>query len=94
MNGQEVVERFESSEEGTYQAILMDIQMPVLNGYAAAQIIRAGTHPQAAAIPIIALTADAFTEDINRALAAGMNGHVSKPIDFSRLCETLAEWLL
>lgn len=94
VNGQEVVERFESSEEGTYQAILMDIQMPVLNGYAAAQIIRAGTHPQAAAIPIIALTADAFTEDINRALAAGMNGHVSKPIDFSRLCETLAEWLL
>ena len=93
MNGQEAVERFEASEEGTYQAILMDIQMPVLNGYAAAQLIRGGTHPQAAAIPIIALTADAFAEDINRALAAGMNGHVSKPIDFPHLCKTLAEWI-
>ncbi|WP_343250195.1 transporter substrate-binding domain-containing protein [Diplocloster hominis] len=93
VNGQEAVERFEASDEGTYQAILMDIQMPVLNGYAAAQIIRAGTHPQAAVIPIIALTADAFVEDINRALAAGMNGHVSKPIDFPQLCETLAEFL-
>lgn len=93
VNGQEAVERFEASEEGTYQAILMDIQMPVLNGYAAAQLIRGGTHPQAAAIPIIALTADAFAEDINRALAAGMNGHVSKPIDFPHLCKTLAEWI-
>lgn len=89
-NGLEAVKRFEESEESLYQAVLMDIQMPVLNGYEAASRIRACAHPQACTIPIIALTADAFAEDINRALAAGMDGHVSKPVDFTQLCSVLA----
>lgn len=92
-NGGEALERFENSQEGTYQAILMDIQMPVLNGYEAARRIRGSAHPQAGSIPIIALSADAFAEDINRALSSGMNAHVSKPIDFERLCAVLSEQL-
>lgn len=89
-NGEEAAELFELSPAGTYEAILMDIQMPVLNGYEAAEKIRSCGHPQADNIPIIALTADAFAEDINRALLAGMNEHVSKPIDFDRLCTILS----
>lgn len=90
-NGKEALEKFEQSAEGTYQAVLMDIQMPVMNGYEAAKEIRSSSHPQAELIPIIALTADAFVEDINHALAAGMNAHVSKPIDFELLCKILAQ---
>ena len=59
----------------------MDIQMPVMNGYEAAQAIRSSTHPQSATIPIIAMTANAFAEDIKNALSAGMNAHIAKPID-------------
>lgn len=92
-NGREAAELFEQSEEGTWQAILMDIQMPVLNGYEAARRIRACGHPQAKSIPIIALTADAFAEDVNRALAAGMDGHVAKPVDYEELCRVLAGFL-
>ncbi|MCH1982719.1 ATP-binding protein [Ruminococcus sp. OA3] len=88
-NGLEALNMFTASEPGTYQVILMDLQMPVMDGYTAARGIRSSTHPQAAAIPIIALTANAFPEDINRSLAAGMNDHISKPIDYQKLLERL-----
>jgi signal transduction histidine kinase len=79
-NGQEALERFSGSAPGTYDLILMDIQMPVMDGYQATQAIRASSHPQAQTIPIISLSADAFTEDIQRAYASGMDAHVSKPV--------------
>ena len=80
VNGKEALELFTNSDPGTYALILMDIQMPVLDGYQTTQAIRSSTHPQAQTIPIISLSADAFTEDIRRAYASGMNDHVSKPI--------------
>ena len=79
-----------NSDEGTYDAILMDIRMPVMNGYEAAKAIRASGHPQARTIPIIALTADAFDSDIKQAKDAGMNGHLSKPLNVEELIQTLA----
>jgi CheY-like chemotaxis protein len=88
-NGKTAVEMFVGSAEGTYDAILMDIQMPVMNGYEAAQAIRASDHPQAKTIPIYAMTANAFTEDVSAALSAGMNGHIAKPIDTEVLYSTL-----
>lgn len=91
-NGEVAVEKFVQSVDGTYQAILMDIQMPVMDGYEAARRIRASHHTQAKSIPIIALTADAFAEDITRALSAGMNDHVSKPIDFHILIDVLKKY--
>lgn len=89
-NGQAVVDRFRSMPAGTYDAILMDIQMPVLNGWEATEQIRALDHEDAAAIPIIALSANDYTEDIERSHAAGMNGHVGKPIDLNVLKAQLA----
>ena len=80
VNGKEALELFTNSAPGTYALILMDIQMPVLDGYQTTQAIRSSMHPQAQTIPIISLSADAFTEDIRRAYASGMNDHVSKPI--------------
>ena len=80
-DGQAGVRQFLGSPPGTYQAILMDIRMPVLDGYGAAQEIRRSAHPDAQKIPIIAMTADAFDEDIRRAIDAGMNAHIAKPID-------------
>lgn len=85
VNGQETVEIFCNSQPGTYDAILMDIQMPVMDGYTASREIRSSRHPQAADIPIIALTANAFAEDIARAMTSGMNDHVAKPVDFGKL---------
>ena len=67
----------------------MDIQMPIMNGYEATGIIRKSTHPDAAKIPIYAMTADAFTEDVNMALSAGMDGHIAKPIDTKLLYQTM-----
>ena len=78
-DGAEGVDKFTSSTAGTYDVIYMDIQMPNLNGYEAAQVIRSSGHPNAG-IPIIAMTANAFAEDVEKARAAGMNGHVAKPI--------------
>ncbi|MDE7464402.1 MAG: response regulator [Clostridiales bacterium] len=92
-NGEQAVEMFERSEEGYYDAILMDIQMPVMNGYDATTRIRKGTHPRAATVPIVAMTANAFSEDVNRSLASGMNAHVAKPIDVGHL-ETVLHNLL
>lgn len=88
-NGQLVVEAFERSEVGQYQLILMDVQMPVMNGYEATRAIRLLGHPMASTIPIIAMTANAFAEDIRDALEAGMNGHVAKPIDMGVLEQTV-----
>lgn len=88
-NGKEALELFEKSEPGTYMAILMDVQMPVMNGYEAVKAIRASGHPAASSIPIYAMTANAFTEDVSAALNAGMNGHMAKPIDTEILYQTL-----
>lgn len=88
-NGREAVEMFAASEPGTYVAILLDVQMPVMNGYEAVTAIRALEHPDSAEIPIYAMTANAFSEDISAALNAGMNGHIAKPIDTKILYEIL-----
>lgn len=92
-NGAQGVELFTASVPGSFDAILMDIQMPIMNGYEAAKAIRCSQHPQAAMVPVIAMTANAFAEDIKNALAAGMNAHVAKPIDPQKLYETLAACL-
>ena len=92
-NGQAALDKFTASAPGTYDVILMDLQMPILDGYGAAREIRASAHPQAETIPIIALTANAFAEDMAKALLAGMNDHASKPIDFPRLLALMARYV-
>ena len=89
-DGRECVERFEASPVGHYGAILMDVRMPRMNGYDAARTIRALDRADAATVPIIAMTADAFAEDRERARAAGMNAHVAKPIDLREVLRALA----
>ena len=89
VNGKEAVELFEQSAPGTFDAILSDVQMPVMNGYEMAAAIRAGCHPQAKEIPILAMTANAFSDDVKASQDAGMDGHVSKPIDFEVLADML-----
>lgn len=89
VNGQETVEKFEASPAGYYDVIFMDVQMPVMDGYTATGKIRASSHPDAKAIPIVAMTANTFIEDIEAAYAAGMNGHIAKPVDVKLLCQTL-----
>jgi len=91
VNGAKAVELFTNSPAGTYDAILMDVQMPVLNGHDAARAIRASDHPQARSITIYAMTADAFTDDISAALACGMNGHIAKPVNAEELYKKLRE---
>lgn len=88
-NGQIAVDIFTASAPGTFDAILMDIQMPVLDGYAATAAIRASHSPESQTIPVIAMTANAFHEDVVSALSAGMNNHISKPIDPERLYQVL-----
>ena len=88
-DGGVAVEKFTAAPEGTYSLILMDIQMPNMDGYEAARAIRASAHPQAKTIPIYAMTANAFTEDVSSALSAGMNGHIAKPIDTQTLYRTV-----
>ena len=88
-DGEEAFQKFTESEPGTYQAILMDIQMPIMDGYEATRQIRASKHVQAKNIPIIATTANAFSEDVSAALACGMNNHISKPIDYKKLYQAL-----
>ena len=88
-NGQVIVERFEQSKPGEFDMILMDVQMPIMNGYEAMKAIRNGTHPLAKTIPIIAMTANAFSEDIQNSLNVGMDAHVSKPVDMKTLIKTV-----
>ena len=88
-NGERVLEAFEQSAPGDYDMILIDVQMPVMNGYDATRAIRRSTHELAKTIPIIAMTANAFSEDIQYSLAAGMNAHISKPVDMKTLEKTI-----
>ena len=92
-DGVECVDMLEKAENGTYQIILMDVQMPVMNGYDAARKIRRMDDAQKANIPIVAMTANAFSEDKQVALDAGMNDHIAKPIDMSVLVPTLRKYL-
>ena len=88
-NGEEILNAFEQSVPGDYDMILMDVQMPVMNGYEATKAIRRSSHELAKKIPIIAMTANAFSEDIQHSLAAGMNAHVSKPVEMRVLEKTI-----
>lgn len=92
-DGVEALEKFLASPEGYYDLIFMDIQMPVMNGYEAAKAIRAAARNDAARIPIIAITANAFSEDVKMALAAGMNAHIAKPFELKLLKKTIRQWL-
>ena len=92
-NGRLCVERFQASQADHYDAILMDIRMPVMDGYQAARAIRAMDRPDAREIPIIAMTADAFSEDIRRAMDSGMSAHIAKPIDIRELLRVLQRCL-
>ena len=92
-NGLEALERFQASAPFEIDAILMDMQMPQMDGCEAARRIRALDRPDAAAVPIIAVTANAFSEDVSATTAAGMDAHVSKPIDFAVLRQTLERLL-
>ena len=89
VNGEEALSLFMNTEAKPYDLILMDIQMPVLDGYEATKKIRSSNHPQAKTIPIVAMTAHAFVEDVSRSLACGMNSHLTKPIDVHELLKTL-----
>lgn len=90
-NGEEIVERFADVRKGEFDAILMDVQMPLMNGYEAARAIRSGTNPLGRTIPVIAMTANAFADDIQQSLVAGMNAHISKPMDMGVLRKTVVK---
>ncbi len=93
-NGQLCVEKYEKSEPGYYDAILMDVRMPIMDGYEATRSIRALNRPDAKEIPIIAMTADAFSEDIKRCLDSGMNAHTAKPINLDEVLSILKKYIL
>jgi len=93
VNGQEAVEKFTASPAGTFDIIMMDIQMPLMDGYSAARAIRASDHPDAQSIAIIAMTANAFVDDVREALAAGMDAHIAKPIVVNKMVSTVQEVL-
>ena len=92
-NGQIAVEKLRTAAPGTYQLVLMDIQMPVMDGYTAARAIRSLENQEIASVPILAMTANAFEEDRRQALSCGMNGHIAKPINIETMFETLKELL-
>ena len=92
-NGQEAVEKFEASQPGEYDLILMDVQMPVMNGYEATRAIRSGSHPMARSIPVIAMTANAFVDDVREAIASGMDAHIAKPVQIDNLKATIQQVL-
>ncbi len=93
-NGKICLDKFRESEKGRYDAILMDVRMPVMTGYEATEAIRALDHPDAKTIPIIAMTADAFSEDIKRCLDCGMNAHTAKPINLEEILSLLRKYML
>ena len=88
-DGSVAAEKIKASQPGEYSLVLMDLQMPVMDGHTAARNIRALEDPALAGVPIVALSANAFDEDKQNALQAGMNGHISKPVDIDNLLETL-----
>ena len=92
-NGQEAADKFNASQPGEYDLILMDVQMPVLDGYGATRAIRAGDHPSAKTVPIIAMTANAFTDDVRDALESGMDAHIAKPVQIDTLKSTIRQVL-
>ena len=92
-NGQICVDKFLGAQPGYYDAVLMDLRMPVMTGYEATEAIRTSDHPDAKTIPIIAMTADAFAEDVQKCLDAGMNAHVAKPIDVREVCHQLTKFI-
>ena len=91
-NGKRVLEAFEQSVPGEYDMILMDVQMPVMNGYEATAAIRSLPGEQGK-LPIVAMTANAFAEDVQLAKNTGMNGHIAKPLDMNKLNDVLESWL-
>ena len=93
-NGEDAVNMFRKSEPGFYNAILMDVRMPVMDGLEATRAIRALDHPDAKSIPIIAMTANVFDEDLERSVEAGMDAHLSKPVEPDRLYETMARLIM
>lgn len=92
-NGQDAVEMFEKSKPGEYDMILMDVQMPVMDGYTATKTIRASSHPSAKTIPIIAMTANAFVDDVRDAIDSGMDAHIAKPVQVDKLKATIHQVL-
>ena len=90
-DGIEAVEKMENAVAGQYDLILMDIQMPIMNGYEATRRIRALKNPEVAATPIIAMTANAFEEDREKSYEAGMNGHLAKPVSVEKLMDTICQ---
>ena len=92
-DGKQALERFVQSEKGYYDAILMDIQMPVMDGYAAARAIRASGQPRAGTVPIIAMSANAYAEDVKKCLDSGMNAHISKPLFKDVMLRTIARFV-
>lgn len=93
-DGKEAVEKFAASPVGYYDMVLTDVQMPVMNGYEEAAAIRAMLREDAKSIPIVAMTANAFAEDVQRAMESGMNEHIGKPISFDRVMEILRKWFI
>jgi len=92
-NGQEALDKFEASGPDEYDLILMDVQMPVMDGYAATRAIRSSTHPSARTVPIIAMTANAFVDDVRKAIESGMDAHIAKPVQRNKLNETIRQVL-
>ena len=92
-NGKEAVEMFEASQLGFYDIILMDIMMPVMDGLEATRHIRSMSRRDAMTIPIVAMSANAFQEDVEKSLAAGLNEHLTKPLDEKKLTETMKKYL-
>ena len=92
-NGQEAVDKFNASGPGEYDLILMDVQMPVMDGYTATRTIRSGGHPSAGSVPIIAMTANAFVEDVRTAIESGMDAHIAKPVQLDNLKATIRQVL-
>lgn len=93
VNGVEIVSRFETVHPGEFDMILMDVQMPLMNGYEATRAIRRGNNPLGSKIPIVAMTANAFADDIQRSMEAGMNDHISKPMNLQRLKKAVVKLL-
>ena len=89
VNGKEAVDKVASADAGYYDAVFMDIQMPVMDGYEAARTIRAIPDPDKAGVPILAMTANAFSEDVQKAKEAGMDEHIAKPIEMAAIIEKL-----